>query len=397
MRVIFLNEYPMDLIWQEWLKQESPGHHLWGMTNFYKYGISCQILKHEKYTRLKKISQKIKVLGDLDQQLRILLQQSQFDVVYTGHYFNTLLLGFLHNIGLFKKPIYAIAYQSFRKSIWSMILVKFMVSGHDQLLCMSSEIKKQFQDAFNLPEDKLELIEWGCDLDFFDIKTSNYDPKTESNNQVFILSAGKSYRDYQTLTTVFKTLDCNLKIYCTKESAPQDRALPDNIRVFYNPQQPAFLSYEEMFAEYKRAYAVAIPLDINPRTSHNMIGLTNLLEAMTLGKAVIMTRNQQLNIDIEKEGIGLWVKPGDVAGWRKGISYLLEYPNETQEMGKRARLLCEQKYNLDLFSQEIARIMSKPYTKNLPQIKKIGVQEPKKHPEAKSSSQPSFFQSPINH
>jgi glycosyltransferase involved in cell wall biosynthesis len=94
-----------------------------------------------------------------------------------------------------------------------------------------------------------------------------------------------------------------------------------------------------------------------------MIGLTSLLDALALGKAVIMTQYSHINIDIEKEGIGLWVMPGDVAGWRKAISYLLENPNETQEMGKRARLLCEQKYNLDLFSQEIARIINQTYTK----------------------------------
>jgi len=363
MRVIFVNNYPMDLIWQEWLKQESAGHHLWGTTNFYKYVIDCHVLTHEKYTLLKKISQKIKVLGNLDQQLRILLQQSQFDIVYSGHYYNTLLLGLLRHIGLFKKPIFAIAFQSFRKSIWTMILVKFMLYGHDKLLCLSLGIKKQFQDEFNMPEEKLELVEWGVDLPFYDIKTSNNHPEIKVSYPPFILSAGKSYRDYQTLTTAFKNLDCDLKIYCTKDSAPKDKDLPENIRVFYHPQKLAFLTHEEMFAEYKRAYAVAIPLDINPHTLHNMIGLTNLLDTMVMGKAVIMTRNQQLNIDIEKEGIGLWVMPGDIAGWRKAISYLLEYPNETQEMGKRARLLCEQKYNLNLFSQEIARIMNQTYTK----------------------------------
>lgn len=374
MKVIFINNYSMDLIWKEWQKQESAGHHLWGTTNFDKYGIDCHILTHEKYTLLKKISKKIKFLGDLDQQLRILWMQDDFDLVYCAQSMNTLLLSLMRSIGLFNKPIVAIAHEKFEKTWATNILINLFVKGYDTLVCLSEKIKDQYQNEFSFNSNKLDVLEWGVDLPFYDYNLEKTDSDLQVCDPPFFLTAGRTYRDYETLTTAFESLDCQLKIYCTKDSAPINRALAKNIKVFYHPQKLYFLSHAEIFAEHKRAYAVAIPLDINPRkVSYTMIGLTSLLDALALGKAVIMTKYDHINIDIEKEGIGLWVKPGDVAGWRKAVSYLLEHPNETQEMGKRARLLCEQKYNLDLFSQEIARIINQTYIKNQNKVRAIRV------------------------
>lgn len=352
----------MDSMWQSWQHKKSAGHHLWGTTNFHKYGIDFHILAHHKYTSLKKISKKIKFLGDLDQQLRILIMQDDFDIVYCAQSMNTLLLALMRSLGLFNKPIVAFAHEKFKKNLATTILVNSFLKGHDRLVCLSEEIKVHYQNEFSFPQDKLDVLEWAADIPFYDSKLEEIDNNIQVSDPPFILATGRTYRDYQTLTTAFEKLDCNLRIYCAKDAVPNYKKLPANIQFFYHPNKVHFLPYSELFAEHKRAYAVAIPLDINPqKISYTMIGLTSLLDAMALGKATIMTKYDHINIDIEKEGIGFWVKPDDIEGWRKATSYLLEHPQETQEMGKRARLLCEQSYNLDLFSQEIARILNQTY------------------------------------
>ncbi|MBE9045430.1 glycosyltransferase [Pleurocapsales cyanobacterium LEGE 10410] len=365
MKVVFVNNYAMDSIWQEWQEQKSAGHHLWGVTNFDKYGIDCHILAHEKYTFLKKISKKIKFLGDLDQQLRILRMKDDFDLVYCAQSMNTLLLSLMRSVGLFDKPIVAIAHEKFEKTLATNILIDLFFKGHDTLVCLSEKIKDQYQYEFYFDSNKLDVLEWGVELPFYDYNLSKIDSDLQVSIPPFFLTAGRTYRDYQTLATAFENIDHNLKIYCTEDSAPNNQALPKNVQVFYDPEKLYYISNAEMYAEYKRAYAVLIPLDIDPqKVSYTMIGLSSLLDALALGKAIIMTKYDHINIDIEKEGIGLWVEPGDVAGWRKAISYLLEHPRETQEMGKRARLLCEQRYSLDLFSQGIAKIINRTYRKN---------------------------------
>ena len=341
----------MDHAWELWKKKEYPGHHLWGATHFNKYGIDVDILPHEKYIFLKKMSSKIKVLGDLDQQLRILFKSSQYDILYSGHYFNTLLLAFMRSLGIFKKPVVAIAFQAFDKNIGTAILVNLLVKGHDKLICSSSGIRSQLKDKFDIPDEKLELLEWGVDLSLY--KHKNYDNAYEvrGSQTSFVLSAGKSYRDYNTLVQAFREINYTLKIFCSEGSAPTYFELPSNIELTYEA------SFLELLPEYEKAYAVAIPLDINPKTSYNMIGQTSLLDAMAMAKAVIMTRNRYIDIDIEKEGIGIWVEPGDVKGWQQAIAYLLDHPQETEEMGKRAYHLCESKYNIEVFSSGLAKIL----------------------------------------
>ncbi|NEQ19020.1 MAG: glycosyltransferase family 4 protein [Microcoleus sp. SIO2G3] len=76
-----------------------------------------------------------------------------------------------------------------------------------------------------------------------------------------------------------------------------------------------------------------------------------------MGKAVVMTRTVEPCIDIEKEGIGIFVEQGDVQGWQEAISYLLEHPDETREMGKRGRRLCEEKYNLEVFTSRLSKLL----------------------------------------
>lgn len=70
-----------------------------------------------------------------------------------------------------------------------------------------------------------------------------------------------------------------------------------------------------------------------------------------------MTRNKHIDLDVEKEGLGLWVEPDDIAGWQQAIAYLLANPEEAAAMGDRSRRLCETKYNLDVFTNTLAHTL----------------------------------------
>jgi glycosyltransferase involved in cell wall biosynthesis len=358
MKVLFIGKTPMDWAWEQWQQKKYPGHLLFGVTQLSKYGIEVDILPHTKYAKLQQISNKIKVLGDLDQQFRILFRQEYYDIVYSGDDLNTSLLTFLRYIGFYKKPIVVIMHRSFRKTLASQIFVKFFLKSKDKLLCLSNSVMTKITDNFDIPKEKLTILPLGMDLSFYNYNPKeNQNVKTDKEVNEFILSAGKTHRDYNTLAQAFKKINCNLNIYCSGESAPTIFPLSENINVNYeNTKESTILSYEELESEYKKAYAIAIPLEIPPerRESVTLIGNTSLLEAMALGKAIVMTKNPQIDIDIEREGIGFFVEYGDVEGWRKAISYLLDNPQETKEMGHRGRLLCEQKYNLDYFGLRLA-------------------------------------------
>jgi glycosyltransferase involved in cell wall biosynthesis len=345
MKVLFINNYPMDKAWEEWKSGEYPGHHLWGVTHLHKFGIEVEILPHEKYSILNKIGCKFKLGNYLDIQMRTLLRYSQYDLVYSGCQFNTLILSMLQSIGIFQKPIIAIVHHPMIKGKKSNVFIK----GHNKLLCLSKSVLRQLEKEFNAGDGKAYLLDWGVDLPFYEKQSNEASADRETS---FFVSAGKSARDHDTLAKAFFGINYPLKIYCSAQSAPTISELPSNIIVRFNHPTNNAISYNALLAEYKKAYAIAIPLI----DTDGLAGLTSLLDAMAMGKPAIMTKNNQVDIDIEKEGIGIWIDPGDVKGWQEAVTYLLANPQEARAMGNRGYYLCKNKYNLETFSANLARI-----------------------------------------
>ncbi|GAB4138203.1 MAG: hypothetical protein Fur0046_12690 [Cyanobacteria bacterium J069] len=361
MKAVLINNYDLlgilDLLQQE--SGNAPAQHLWGYSLLSRHDIGVDILPFQGSVFLKKISEKLKFLGDLDQQLRLLLtcHQYEYDVIYSAHYLTTAFLSFLSVVGLLKKPIVAIGYQAPRtKAFYWKFFVKTFIEGNNKILCLSKSLLQDLEE-FGVPRQKLDLIEWGTDLRFY--QPADPDQVQQSEARPFILSPGKSYRDYATLVKAFSGFDGELTICGAGQldcQALKDQTrsqsmdkLPDNISVVEE-----MLDWRAFIRLYQQAYAVAIPLLDEKTKFKNALGLTVLTEAMAMGKAIVMTRNEYVGVDLEQEGIGLWVESGDVEGWRRAIAYLLAHPDETRDMGRRARLLAEKRFNLENFSQKLA-------------------------------------------
>lgn len=347
-KILFLNNYDMPHYWQACQEGREPNLHLWGVADLPKYGIDVSILPFERFKFLKQISQKIKILGDLDQQLRVLFSKQDFDVLYSGQSLCTLLIALARRLRLFRKPVVAVIYQTYSKSLWSQLFVSLFINSYDKLICFAEKNRDDLLE-FGIPASKLELITQGSDLPFYAAQSSTLDGDENASkaDQRIIISAGKTYRDYPTLIEAFRSIDGQLNIYTTFE-IDEASYLPDNVQFI-----PKFPPWREYLRAFKQARAIAIPVDVrdNIRTGN---GWCTVLDAMSMSKPIIMTRNPYLPIDLEKEGIGLWVEPGDVAGWRKAVSYLLDNPSVAAEMGERGKLLCERHYNMSFYTEKLA-------------------------------------------
>ncbi|NJL10924.1 MAG: glycosyltransferase family 4 protein [Calothrix sp. SM1_7_51] len=263
----------------------------------------------------------------------------------------TSLLAFLRSIGLFKKPIVAITHKTFANNFWSRIFTYLCVKGNDKMLCLSDETRKLLRDNFQIPEDKLEFLPWCIDVNVPKL----HDSQIYFNhvNSSYILSSGVSYRDYETLITAFQEIDYPLQIFgYGKVNYSYTDALPKNVNIYEE-----FLPTPQLLDKYKNAYIVAIPLKIEQSKPCNAFGLTSALEAMAMGKAVVITKNKYMGFDVEKEGVGLTIDTGDVAAWKDAISYLLQNPELVKEMGIKGRRLVKEKFNLEKFSLELAHYL----------------------------------------
>ena len=104
-------------------------------------------------------------------------------------------------------------------------------------------------------------------------------------------------------------------------------------------------AYEHVLGDTCKAAVIAIPL-LDPM---RLSGLTELNDALALGKPIVMTRTPYIDVDIEAIGCGRWVDPGDVAGWRHALSELWADEALRTEMGAAGRQFAERSWNSDLF------------------------------------------------
>jgi glycosyltransferase involved in cell wall biosynthesis len=351
MKVLILSNQDLSDIYAKWKAEgeQARAEHLWGATTLSQHGIEVDILPFQRVGFLKFLS-KINILGDLDQQFRVLFEASQYDAIYSAHHLTTPLLALLRKFRLLKTPVVAIAYQSFAPGFTSRLFTALCVDGNDRIICLNSQLKADLIRDFKIAEAKLSVAEWGVDLPFYDTMDA---PAAEPP---LILSTGKTYRDYATLLKGVESLNCQLKICCFNiERVKAGLTLPPNA-YFYE----GVLSWRAVLQEYRKAYAVAIPLGDYPHKPNNAVGLTVLLEAIALGRPVIMTRNNlsRYVMDIEAAGIGLWVNTGDVKGWQEALSYLINNPQAAQKMGQNAHQLAQKDLNLEVFSSKVAAVLN---------------------------------------
>jgi glycosyltransferase involved in cell wall biosynthesis len=346
MKIAVINNYDMRGIKAAREKEQNnaPAQHLWGIVGLPEVGIQTEIVDFKSSGWLKKFSDKVKILGDLHQQFQVLKKQNQYDAIYSAHHLSTLLLSALRHIGVLRIPLIAIAYQAPRsRSLFWTLFVRLTMGGNDKLLCLSQALVEDLAN-FGIPRSKLQVIHWGVDLPFYGEGKS--DQPAENR---FIFSSGKSYRDYPTLLGAIGNHE--LVICGAGKTVSNDPNIGErkNIKIIQE-----MIGWQEFIRTYQDAFIVVIVLEANQDRFKNALGLTVLSEALAVGKAIVMTRNDYVGIDLEAEGIGLWVDPGDVAGLQEKLTYLMNNPEVAKAMGRKARILAERKYNLNVFTLQLA-------------------------------------------
>ena len=121
------------------------------------------------------------------------------------------------------------------------------------------------------------------------------------------------------------------------DNETRDRALPPNV-------EARRYEYGELRSLYARSSIVAVPLYENDFQA----GVTTLLEAMAMGKAVVVTRTSGQGADVVVDGEnGLTVAPGDAAGWGEAVARLRADPALRARLGRSARLWVERHATLE--------------------------------------------------
>lgn len=333
MKILFTNNYDTNIKQLDWLSGRAGSEHLWGLPELVAAGHAVAILPFQSGD-LANLTR----WGSWPQQRRIQARHD-YDLLYAGAQPLINGLALARACGLYHKPIVAVCHHGLAGGRVPTLQAK----GFDRLIFLSTQIAHQALELHPVLMDRAVVLEWGFDLHY-------HQPLPEPGK--YLISAGKTGRDYDTLCLALAQAPVPTKIFCSADSVPRV-AVPNGVSIVTGTHQQNAISDSEMQSWYAQAFAVAIPLQNQPY----LLGLTSLLDAMVHAKAVILTKTPFIDIDVDAEGCGISVAPGDTRGWADAIRYLQEDIGVAEHMGRRGRELCEQRYHAAAFGQALAKLI----------------------------------------
>ncbi len=233
--------------------------------------------------------------------------------------------------------------------------------------------------------NQVQLIPYQIDPSFWSMQA--YEKQLTSEERTppipprpYICSAGLECRDYGTLLTAVKNLNVDVKLAVGSHwSQTKDVGLPSDLP---SNVEAKFYNYKELRELYANAAFVVVPT----KDVDHAAGVTTIMEAMSMGKAVVATRSvgqsDVLNDrrsttrnkfhrvasgtflkmfgtrDIDNLQTGFYVNPGEVEEMHRAVKYLLENPERANLIGRNARQVIEQTMTLEHFCRRIKEVVN---------------------------------------
>lgn len=260
-----------------------------------------------------------------------LLQQIQ--AVRLRGYYDALVLRDLKNV--FLPPLIQ---RFLRRRVYTLLLnvilegsgkLDFVLApflrGLDAVAYDSTAMKDVLRDDIRIDKERLWHLPYGVDTDFFS--------PMQVDELKGIMSVGNTNRDYQTLLAAVRALGLRCDIFASNALPLPGGSAFDLTTV---PSQLATVSCIDVVAlrhKYARARIVVIPLH-ETRTAS---GVTSLLEAMSMGKLVVVAKTAGIVDYIEDGRNAITYQPGDVADLARQMDYVLQEERMQREIGEEAR------------------------------------------------------------
>lgn len=248
------------------------------------------------------------------------------------------------------------------------------LKAHTHISKIALHAKRQHEigeKEIGIPAEQLALVPWQVDPDF-------WRPRPVPEERL-ICSAGLECRDYPVLMRAVDGMDVRVVIgasshWSKRHNSAEDADMPENVEV----SAFDFVTLRDLYA---RSMMVVVPLE----NVDFQAGITTILEAMAMGKPVIVTATRgqtdvvedrrgsgrwgrprpvsMLREIAERHGIhlepnGLYVPPGDPDALRRAILHLLDNPEERTRLGQAGRRAVEALLTVDHFAERMSDLVN---------------------------------------
>jgi len=286
------------------------------------------------------------------------------DCIFSNSESISMPLSLMFRISTAKRPGHVVICHRLSTGKKKLFFKALQVHKEMDRLFVYADIQRQHGiDVLGIPADKLTHIHFHADTDFY---------RPEATRRVFdhqICAAGLEWRDYPTLIAAAQRLESlDFKLAA---ASPWSKHTNETERTVL-PANVAARRYEygELRELYGSSSVVACPL----YQTDFQAGITSILEAMSMGCAVVATRTSGQTDVIEDGVTGLYVDPGDVDGWCRALERLTRDQALRESLGTNARAWILNHASLSLWvcqiSSEIAKcgVASAPWQANCKHI-----------------------------
>ena len=350
-KVLIFSFFSMKDLYDYSNKYNTPKHGLYGLDS---------ILESKNYINIYPKNNNINgVFGRFFNELSLLIAQikiifisNRAQLIYLPHDIKILPILFLKKVNIINTPIVMISHYTYNSTVYSGFkkiyknIEKYLLSGGTikTIIFLSQEL----YISSNLSKHKFSTFSsWGADLSFWN------NSKPVDYNEGYFLSLGKMNRDYQILKSVFETSNHKLVIASNNTTIFEDHKISEsNIRV--KDVNRGRSGHDEVLKLYQGAIAVIVTLSY---PNDQATGASVIVEALSMGKPVIVTFQEANLIDVEKEKVGIFVKRGCKYSLIEAINKISKNENLRLKMSKNALNYTKNKCNYTIFSNEINKYL----------------------------------------
>jgi glycosyltransferase involved in cell wall biosynthesis len=217
----------------------------------------------------------------------------------------------------------------------------------DTLVVYATEQARYAVDRLGYRRDQVVLSHFMVDTDFWRAGAVTQAPTARP----LLCAVGQERRDYPTLVEAVRALDVDVAIAAVSPwSKYRDSSAGLDVPANVTARGYDLYELRQLYAD---AALVVVPLE----DTDFQAGITTILEAMAMGKAVVCSRTRgQTDVVIDNDN-GIYVPPGDADALRQAIERLLADPAEAQRLGANGRRWVEARAGLDAYIAELAELV----------------------------------------
>jgi glycosyltransferase involved in cell wall biosynthesis len=220
--------------------------------------------------------------------------------------------------------------------------------GIDAILVHSRNQLPLLHRTLSVPASSLHVVPYGVD-------TSFWAPVGAPEEDDLVVSVGREHRDYETLLAALPSTSRLIIADGSPFSPNANRRDPEQwpahvVRRAFDP-----VALRDL---YDRAAVVVVPVIETTFPA----GITTLVEAMSMGKAVIVTGTSGL-AGVVSHDAAVVVPPGDHIALTRALRELLADPQRRRALGERAREFANRMHSLDVYGKHLVGQLASPRTR----------------------------------